>query len=45
MRQYPTLQQLQYYHAVLAEKYQEPQRLHCLAVVALGFDRVVWQAL
>jgi Protein of unknown function (DUF1703)./Predicted AAA-ATPase. len=39
------LQQLQHYRAVLAEKYQEPQRLHCLAVVALGFDRVVWQTL
>ena len=39
------LQQLQHYRAVLAEKYGEPQRLHCLAVVALGFDRVVWQAL
>lgn len=39
------LQQLQHYRAVLAEKYQEPQRLHCIAVVSLGFDRVVWQAL
>jgi hypothetical protein len=39
------LQQLQHYRTVLAEKYQEPQRLHCIAVVALGFDRVVWQAL
>ncbi len=39
------LKQLQHYHAVLSEKYQQPERLHCLAVVALGFDRVVWQAL
>ena len=39
------LQQLQHYRAVLAEKYQEPQRLCCIAVVSLGFDRVVWQAL
>ncbi|MBO0611445.1 AAA family ATPase [Thiothrix fructosivorans] len=39
------LQQLQHYRSVLAEKYQEPQRLHCIAVIALGFDRVVWQAL
>lgn len=39
------LKQLQHYRTVLAEKYQEPQRLHCMAVVALGFDRVVWQAL
>jgi hypothetical protein len=39
------LGQLQHYQRVLAEKYHEPQRLHCIAVVALGFDRVVWQAL
>ncbi|WGZ94326.1 MAG: AAA family ATPase [Candidatus Thiothrix putei] len=39
------LQQLQHYRAVLAEKYREPERLRCLAVVSLGFDRVVWQAL
>ncbi|EIJ36852.1 AAA family ATPase [Thiothrix nivea] len=39
------LQQLQHYRDVLAEKYREPERLHCLAVVALGFDRVVWQGL
>ena len=39
------LTQLQHYRQVLAEKYREPQRLHCIAVVALGFDRVVWQAL
>jgi hypothetical protein len=37
------LAQLQDYQRVLAEKYQEPARLHCLAVVALGFDRLVWQ--
>lgn len=39
------LQQLQHYQTVLAEKYQEPERLRCLAVVSLGFDRVVWQPL
>lgn len=39
------LVQLQDYRRVLVEKYREPQRLHCLAVVALGFERVVWQAL
>ncbi len=37
------LQQLQHYRAVLTEKYREPERLRCLAVVSLGFDRVVWQ--
>lgn len=39
------LQQLRCYRDVLAEKYQQPERLRCLAVVSLGFDRVVWQAL
>ena len=39
------LGQLVHYRQVLVDKYQEPQRLHCLAVVALGFDRVVWQTL
>jgi len=39
------LLQLQDYRRVLVEKYREPQRLHCLAVVALGFERVVWQVL
>ena len=39
------LNQLVHYRQVLVEKYQEPQRLHCIAVIALGFDRVVWQAL
>lgn len=34
-------QQLQQYRAVLAEKYREPHRLRCLAVVALGFERLV----
>jgi len=37
-------QQLQQYRAVLVEKYREPQRLRCLAVVALGFERLVWDA-
>ncbi|OQX03666.1 MAG: AAA family ATPase [Thiothrix lacustris] len=36
-------QQLQQYRAVLAEKYREPHRLRCLAVVALGFERLVWE--
>ena len=35
--------QLQQYRAVLVEKYREPQRLRCLAVVALGFERLVWE--
>ncbi|WP_020395846.1 AAA family ATPase [Thiolinea disciformis] len=37
------LRQLTHYRQVLTEKYQEPERLHALAVVALGFERVVWQ--
>ena len=36
-------QQLQHYRNVLVEKYREPQRLRCLAVVALGFERLVWE--
>ena len=36
-------QQLAHYRQVLTEKYQQPQRLCCLAVVALGFERLVWQ--
>ncbi|OQX14831.1 MAG: AAA family ATPase [Thiothrix lacustris] len=36
------LLQLQDYRRVLVEKYREPQRLHCFAVVALGFERLVW---
>ena len=36
-------QQLQHYRKVLVEKYREPQRLRCLAVVALGFERLVWE--
>jgi hypothetical protein len=39
------LGQLQDYRRVLVGKYHEPHRLHCLAVVALGFERVVWQVL
>jgi hypothetical protein len=39
------LLQLQDYRRVLVEKYREPQRLHCFAVVALGFERLVWLAL
>ena len=39
------LHQLEDYRQVLVEKYREPQRLHCLAVVALGFERLVWQGL
>ena len=39
------LEQLRAYQPVLAAKYQEPERLYCLAVVALGFERVIWQIL
>ena len=39
------LLQLRDYQRVLVEKYREPQRLRCLAVVALGFERLVWQGL
>lgn len=39
------LTQLQAYQVSLAAKYQQPERLYCIAVVALGFERVVWQAL
>jgi len=39
------LTQLRYYRQVLTEKYQEPERLQAIAVVALGFERVVWQEL
>jgi hypothetical protein len=38
-------QQLLEYRAALNARYQEPQRLRCLAVVALGFDRLVWRVL
>jgi hypothetical protein len=37
--------QLQDYRRVLVGKYRQPERLYCLAVVALGFERVVWQVL
>lgn len=39
------LGQLQHYRQVLEEKYRQPERLRCLAVVSLGFDRVLWQTL
>ena len=39
------LVQLRDYQRVLMEKYREPQRLRCLAVVAIGFERVVWESL
>jgi hypothetical protein len=39
------LAQLRQYRPVLEGKYQQPERLYCLAVVALGFERVVWQLL
>lgn len=39
------LTQLSHYRRVLAAKYQQPERLRCIAVVALGFDRVIWQEL
>lgn len=37
------LSQLQTYRQALDAKYQEPQRLCTFAVVALGFERVLWQ--
>ena len=37
------MQQLQQYRTVLVEKYRESQRIRCLAVVALGFERLVWE--
>lgn len=39
------LGQLRQYRNVLVAKYQEPERLRCLAVVAIGFERVVWEEL
>lgn len=39
------LAQLRRYRDVLVAKYQEPERLRCLAVVAIGFERVVWEEL
>jgi hypothetical protein len=33
---------LEFKYLPLAEKCREPQRLRCLAVVALGFERLVW---
>jgi hypothetical protein len=36
-------QQLRHYRQALEKKYQQPERLHCLAVVAIGFERLVWQ--
>ena len=36
-------QQLAQYQPVLAKKYQQPERLCCIAVVALGFERLLWQ--
>ena len=37
-----TGQVTQYYHT-LATKYGEPNRLRAHAVVAIGFDRLLWQ--
>ncbi|MGB1011558.1 MAG: AAA family ATPase [Thiolinea sp.] len=39
------LAQLRQYRDVLVAKYQEPERLRCLAVVAVGFERLVWEEL
>ncbi|MEZ4865191.1 MAG: hypothetical protein R3C14_27995 [Caldilineaceae bacterium] len=36
-------QQLQHYAAILKTKYGEKLRLHTFAVVAVGFERVVWE--
>jgi len=38
------LTQVQRYYHTLAAKYGEPQRLRAYAVVAIGFDRLLWQA-
>lgn len=40
-----TLEQLRQYRDVLVAKYQEPERLRCLALVAVGFERLVWEEL
>lgn len=39
------LEQLKDYQTTLAQRYQQPERLVCLAVVAVGFERVVWRRL
>ncbi|MBK8453930.1 MAG: AAA family ATPase [Thiofilum sp.] len=39
------LTQLVDYRNTINSRYNEPQRLICIAVVALGFDRIVWQRL
>jgi hypothetical protein len=36
-------QQLSHYRQALEKKYQQPERLHCLAVIAIGFERLVWE--
>lgn len=36
--------QLRDYQSALTAKYQEPERLRCLAIVALGFERVIWRS-
>jgi hypothetical protein len=33
------------YRDILADKYNEAYRLHCYTVVAVGFDRLVWEEL
>ena len=38
------LTQVQRYYHTLAAKYGEPQRLRAYAVIAIGFDRLLWQA-
>ena len=38
------LLQVQRYYHTLAAKYGEPERLRAFAVVAIGFDRLLWQA-
>ena len=38
------LTQVQRYYHTLAAKYGEPERLRAFAVVAIGFDRLLWQA-
>lgn len=39
------LEQLGAYRTTLNNRYQQPERLYCIAIIALGFERLVWQVL
>ncbi|MBK8452605.1 MAG: AAA family ATPase [Thiofilum sp.] len=39
------LDQLGAYRTTLNNRYQQPERLYCIAIIALGFERLVWQVL